>query len=442
MMLRDEFGVDYDDVDMDDVQLNRSIKDRRWSYGFILLTFGLIIGVLKNVGRSSPWSLARGRNYQGSVCGVDKNVRDLPYVYYPLDPEKQSAILKLNRGMCVSYCPSEKDVMKKAFITIPEIALLQDKKKETFTTILHSLRSPLYATKLIGKALCIPKEGVGIQFDLQDLFDSAGLTTTRLVASDMYNSVPLLIGLILTSLILSNVIMVLEWNYYILLLCSSSVLLGLSSFKGGFDMASIFVLGVSLYIPVFAMTNWTRINDSYKVASASLSSELPSFLKANLIVQIVMSFFAICGILFYLFLTSQTVLESTNFEASINPNGGIQIVPLQRKPSHVSWLYLSVTLSSISCILILESMRTLIKYCATFTTILWYFKGTESKISGTSTGFYSACQYYIGTLAKCAFTKLFRSNNVKNSTLCEVRLSFEIPHLHSLFYWESPRTIA
>ncbi|KAL8447531.1 hypothetical protein Emed_004319 [Eimeria media] len=139
-----------------DVEPKRRVTDRNWMVAFgSFLLFSLFF-VLLAFTEGSPARLYKGMNYQGKTCGVDPEVRDLPYLYFPLDPRESFASLMLRDGRCVAKCPTEEDVENGLTIPVPVRETTVDSSKTSALTVEFVLLSPAYASTLMADAYCIP----------------------------------------------------------------------------------------------------------------------------------------------------------------------------------------------------------------------------------------------------------------------------------------------
>lgn len=134
----------------------RRVTDRNWLAAFscfLLFCFSLLLLAFSE---GSPARLYRGMNYQGKTCGVDPEVADLPYLYYPLDPRETFASVMLGDGRCVAHCPTEEDVEGGMTISTPVRETTVDSSKTSAVTVEFLLLSPAYASTLMADAYCIP----------------------------------------------------------------------------------------------------------------------------------------------------------------------------------------------------------------------------------------------------------------------------------------------
>ncbi|OEH80165.1 hypothetical protein cyc_00245 [Cyclospora cayetanensis] len=134
----------------------RRVTDRNWLAVFAAFLLFCLCFVLVALTEGSPARLYKGMNYQGKACGVDEAVKDLPYLYFPLDPRESFASIMLQDGRCVAKCPTEEDVENGVAIPVPVRETTVDTSKTSAMTVEFLLLSPAYASTLMADAYCIP----------------------------------------------------------------------------------------------------------------------------------------------------------------------------------------------------------------------------------------------------------------------------------------------
>ncbi|KAL8425635.1 hypothetical protein Efla_003355 [Eimeria flavescens] len=139
-----------------EVEPKRRVTDRNWLVLFASFLLLCLFFVLIALTEGSPSRLYRGMNYQGKTCGVDAEVKDLPYLYFPLDPRESFASLMLRDGRCVAKCPTEEDVENGMTIPAPVRETTVDPSKTSAMTVEFLLLSPAYSATLIADAFCVP----------------------------------------------------------------------------------------------------------------------------------------------------------------------------------------------------------------------------------------------------------------------------------------------
>eukprot|EP01055_Gregarina_sp_Pseudo9_P000799 Gregarina_sp_Pseudo_9__798@NODE_150_length_3952_cov_42_171224_g137_i0_p1_GENE_NODE_150_length_3952_cov_42_171224_g137_i0NODE_150_length_3952_cov_42_171224_g137_i0_p1_ORF_typecomplete_len716_score173_58_NODE_150_length_3952_cov_42_171224_g137_i016183765 len=402
--------VDYDPDDFVENTLYRGRKrtDRRISLLFTscLTLFIAIIAKLLVTNASYIGSLGRPRNYQGLACGYDSSVASLPFLFVPLDPADGKALRLLpSRALCVSRCPDQTDVGAKAFLDIPEVSLMQDKGKAAMMSLLHSVRSPVYASKPFAGVFCLPEHKV-LMTQVHDVFDShLALFGTRLLAGGLWISAPLAVGALLLSV---GVV----WLTTLMLKGSGNVLMvfwlvagALSSFIYGVQLLVMAITGFSQYdadapwtylvmpqqrncvlvgftlilasflIVGWTLSNWKLLGQSLQLleTARSLMKTMPAATGLNLLLQIIAAFTAFLTVFGFLMIQGKLTYNDAPTTMSLNPNGGLALMPLERK-SISGWSGLwSSTLLVVACVWVLESLFTLTKYATLYTGIVWYF---------------------------------------------------------------------
>ncbi|CDJ41678.1 hypothetical protein, conserved [Eimeria tenella] len=139
-----------------DAEPKRRVTDQNWLGAFSAFLLFCLFFVVLALTEGSPSRLFKGMNYQGKTCGVDPEVRDLPYLYFPLDPRESFASIMLNDGRCVAKCPTEEDVEGGLTIPTPIRETSIDPSKTSAMTVEYLLLSPAYAATLMADAYCIP----------------------------------------------------------------------------------------------------------------------------------------------------------------------------------------------------------------------------------------------------------------------------------------------
>lgn len=139
-----------------DIEPKRRVTDRNWLAVLAGFFVFCALFVLLAITEGSPARLYKGMNYQGKTCGVDPEVRDLPYLYFPLDPRESFASIMLQDGRCVAKCPTEEDVENGMTIPTPVRETSIDSSKTSALTVEFLLLSPAYAGTLMADAYCIP----------------------------------------------------------------------------------------------------------------------------------------------------------------------------------------------------------------------------------------------------------------------------------------------
>lgn len=139
-----------------DIEPKRKVTDQNWLAAFSAFFLFCLFFVLLAITEGSPARLYKGINYQGKTCGVDPEVRDLPYLYFPLDPRESFASIMLQDGRCVAKCPTEEGVENGMTIPVPVRETTIDSSKTSAMTVEFLLLSPAYAGTLMADAYCIP----------------------------------------------------------------------------------------------------------------------------------------------------------------------------------------------------------------------------------------------------------------------------------------------
>ena len=134
----------------------RRVTDQNWLAFFSAFMLFCLFFVVLAFTEGSPSRLYKGMNYQGKTCGVDPEVRDLPYLYFPLDPREAFASIMINDGRCVAKCPTEEDVENGLTIPTPIRETSIDAARTSAITAEYLLLSPAYAATLMADAYCIP----------------------------------------------------------------------------------------------------------------------------------------------------------------------------------------------------------------------------------------------------------------------------------------------
>eukprot|EP01054_Gregarina_sp_Poly1_P010078 Gregarina_sp_Poly_1__10077@NODE_680_length_6809_cov_177_847375_g513_i0_p1_GENE_NODE_680_length_6809_cov_177_847375_g513_i0NODE_680_length_6809_cov_177_847375_g513_i0_p1_ORF_typecomplete_len556_score72_78Choline_transpo/PF04515_12/2_5e03Choline_transpo/PF04515_12/1_5e03Choline_transpo/PF04515_12/7_4e09_NODE_680_length_6809_cov_177_847375_g513_i036695336 len=404
----EEPGYDPDDYVEDSLYRGRRKTDTRVSLLFTscLTLFIALMAKLLWTHASDVGSLGHARNYQGLACGYDAPVAALPLLFVPIDPADGKALrLLANRAMCVSRCPDQTDVGAKAYLDVPEVALMQDKSKSTMMSLLHSVRSPVYASRPFAGAICFP-EHKGLAEQVQEVFEShLYLSGLRLVAGGLWMAAPLLVGSLLLCIgVTWLTLLLMKGNGNILLVfwlaaaALASFLHGshlLVTATAGFSqlenqipwlylvapqqrnciLVGIGLVLISLTIVGWTLSNWRLLSESLKLLETVrlLIPAIPAATGLNLLFQLTAAFTAFLGLFGFLMIQSKLDLADTPAAMSLNPNGGLRISPLER-PSHSTWNTLWSTLVLlVACVWILEALSTLTKYAALYTGVVWYF---------------------------------------------------------------------
>lgn len=134
----------------------RRVTDQNWLVAFSVFMLFCSFFVMLAFTEGSPARLYKGMNYQGKTCGVDPEVRDLPYLYYPLDPRESFASIMISDARCVAKCPTEEDVENGLTIPTPIRETSIDSARTSAITAEYLLLSPAYAATLMADAYCIP----------------------------------------------------------------------------------------------------------------------------------------------------------------------------------------------------------------------------------------------------------------------------------------------
>ncbi|CDJ52092.1 hypothetical protein, conserved [Eimeria brunetti] len=134
----------------------RRVTDHNWFVSFAVFMAFCFLFVVLAFTEGSPARLYKGMNYQGKTCGVDPEVRDLPYLYYPLDPRESFASIMISDARCVAKCPTEEDVENGLTIPTPIRETSVDASRTSALTAEYLLLSPAYAATLMADAYCIP----------------------------------------------------------------------------------------------------------------------------------------------------------------------------------------------------------------------------------------------------------------------------------------------
>ncbi|EZG78263.1 putative transmembrane protein [Gregarina niphandrodes] len=189
------------------VDMSERVKSRCDQLSVILM-IGCVVGLFYMLVSSSfegrIAALSHPLNYHGYACGWDGPVSHLPYVYYPLDPKDGSRLqLLTERPMCVERCPGEEDVAKKAYISISDARAVNVGKSLALVSLLHSVRSPLYATEANSGGYCVPKAGV-LRSQLQARVTRA--TWLRSVASTIVHTAPVCAAAAVVGCVLSYIL--------------------------------------------------------------------------------------------------------------------------------------------------------------------------------------------------------------------------------------------
>lgn len=179
----------------------RKVTDRHWLLAISAFMSLCVVFAITALTEGNPSRLNRGMNYQGKTCGVDPEVRDLPYLYFPLDPRESFASIMLNDGRCIERCPTEQDVENGLTVPIPVRETTVDSEKTSAVTVEFLLQSPAYASSVMADAYCIPLEP-SLRTQMSSAFTGTLRQLQMAVGSFASASGPL-VGYLMLSVILS-----------------------------------------------------------------------------------------------------------------------------------------------------------------------------------------------------------------------------------------------
>eukprot|EP01070_Trichotokara_eunicae_P010944 Trichotokara_eunicae@DN6480_c0_g1_i1.p1 len=136
----------------------RRCTDVRGGYLFFFVFGAALIVAMNGAKVGNPGRLHKGVNYNGKACGTDHLVEDLPYLYFPLNPNTTRTELSLHDGRCVAYCPDEEDVQASKTVPVTRRITDVDGEGASFLTVEYNLYTPVYHTFVSANAYCIPKD--------------------------------------------------------------------------------------------------------------------------------------------------------------------------------------------------------------------------------------------------------------------------------------------
>eukprot|EP01056_Protomagalhaensia_sp_Gyna25_P000315 Protomagalhaensia_sp_Gyna_25__314@NODE_1148_length_2135_cov_35_900763_g912_i0_p1_GENE_NODE_1148_length_2135_cov_35_900763_g912_i0NODE_1148_length_2135_cov_35_900763_g912_i0_p1_ORF_typecomplete_len662_score90_56DAD/PF02109_16/1_6e03DAD/PF02109_16/0_09_NODE_1148_length_2135_cov_35_900763_g912_i0301988 len=364
---------------------HRFKTDRRLTLLFVaaLVAFLWLVGGQILTRSARLGSLGHARNFKGLACGFDDPVSNLPSLYLPLDPSDGQALRLMDRrGLCVARCPDEKDVAAHAFLEVPEASLIQS--KGSFLWVLHATRSPVYATLPSGGPLCQPLHPTlapqaNVAFATQ-------VARLQVLAGGLWQALPLAAAALtlavaagwLTALLRREKgnVLVAVW------LLVSTVTAGthgcrllLVATESSQWLVGFSLIVVSLIAAGWTVANWPSLSQAVRLAE-SVRPVLPLIPAASglyLFLQVAAVLISALGLFGFLLLQAAPPIQPTSAHINLNPNGGAEILPLERAyttslTSTIASLYLLVT-----TIWLLESIITLTKYAAVYTGAMWYF---------------------------------------------------------------------
>lgn len=337
-------------------------RDRWWAllFGVCIFLSGLM--TLRCVASGEVGSLSHPMNYQGLACGRDRAVAHLPNVYYPLSP-RDGRQLKIwaERATCVARCPTETDVASKGYLAVSDSSVVQDKNKNAFMSVLHTVRTPLYATHPPNKDhLCLPQHPK-LANQVHALYHRDNRSGLRSLAADVLSQMPLAIGLSLLAILASQVLSYCVYGLPLLtsniaicgsilqLACLSLYLLASPSpspsppsqlspapnpFASTSPLASLLIGAASLALCAWFYTNrnfFSASTNDLLVRTSVLSSQAPSTKGTIAILQMCALIVGLGYMLATLILQSKTNRKAVPFQAKLDPNGGLQVMSLDTK---------------------------------------------------------------------------------------------------------------
>eukprot|EP01069_Polyplicarium_translucidae_P003480 Polyplicarium_translucidae@DN2325_c0_g1_i1.p1 len=141
-----------------DDQRKRAFTDGGCFVAFVAFLAVMAFVAWYALAEGAPARLYRGVNFNGKICGYDRGVIDLPYLYFPLDPSTSRPNLLVQDGRCVRFCPSNEDVKVGRTIPVSRRHTDVDEDGSSALTVEYNVESPAYASEVVGNAFCLPKD--------------------------------------------------------------------------------------------------------------------------------------------------------------------------------------------------------------------------------------------------------------------------------------------
>lgn len=394
---------DYDDFNTDEIDVGlvqnmgraefseRKPFDKAWTlfFGAAMLILGSIL--IKSTANGSSAYLSHPINYQGLACGYSKPVKHLPVLYYPINPKgatsKQVNIME-NRAVCLRRCPTQTDVDQKGFIPVSDNSVVQDKSKAVFISVLHTVRSPVYAAITQASHYCVPVNPELKTTVLNAISKRLTSNQLRQVATGLLNILPTAMGLTFMSIIASHILSsslakaqgVSAICLSIAIVCNLGYGVKLLFTRSNPTGESIFVPGMTSIAVGIALIMWVAVNfdpfaSACKVAQATYKclDEMPKMQGLVLVLQLSAAVVGFISMIAFILLQSCLELDFTPLTTSLDPNGGVQFLPLERTLSNSYTLGIQSILIFLAVLWFFECLICLMKYMVAYTGILYYF---------------------------------------------------------------------
>ncbi|CDI85073.1 hypothetical protein, conserved [Eimeria praecox] len=386
-----------------DAEPKRRVTDHNWFLAFVAFMLLCSFFVLLAFTEGSPARLYKGMNYQGKTCGVDPEVRDLPYLYFPLDPRESFASIMTSDARCVAKCPTQEDVDNGLTIPTPMRETSIDGSKTSVVTAEYLLLSPAYASTLMADAYCIPLDPSlrsqlvpvlnntfrQLQFAIGSFVNSWGCVFGYLLLAVFFSiifsaSIRLSPGLLFGSaaagsiglaflaggvLIKSGFSGVLDQdkgNFY-------SLDYALAMFVGFALLAIGCFLLAALFVARRAIATALRVMECTAQALGDMQQVFltPLFFSAATIVWVGLWLWA------YVYMVSAGRVGATEIPMGLDQNGDIGILPLHREfVWDVRFMFFGV-LWWLALFWVVEALMAFAHFVISYTATVWYFSPPE-----------------------------------------------------------------
>ncbi|KFG56706.1 plasma-membrane choline transporter [Toxoplasma gondii RUB] len=381
----------------------RKSTDVHWLLAFAGLACVTFFFLLLAFAEGSPSRLTRGLNYQGKTCGVDGSVRDLPFLYVPLDPRERYASLMVDDARCVSQCPSEQDVEAGKTIPVPVRETDTDPNRSSSITVQFALQSPAYAATLMAGAYCVPLDtslrqqmgavlnshfrqiqvalgsfraawGCVFGYTILAAFFAAALAfLLRLSPGVVLGAtavwticLAVVAGASLVSTGLSGVLDPDKGNFYALDY-SWALLVGILLVAAGG------LLGLLLFVARRAVGNAVRL---LECAGEAVFDMLQIFL-APVIFGAIASLWTSFWIEGYLYIVSAGTVDKTQVTSGIDPNGDVDVLPLHRSLVWDARFILFGLGWWVALFWVVEILSAFCQFVIAYSATVWYFSPPE-----------------------------------------------------------------